>query len=118
MQIINELEELVSCGFGDQLERIKSNLGKNIQTALLSRAISHKSFVTCRKLLVGRIFRVASDENLLERSTCINQNIHVVVSEEKKLQKVGISYIAVDNFVHCFLHFQLFGWIYYILFVN
>jgi superfamily II DNA/RNA helicase len=89
LQIVHELEEMVSCGFGDHLGRIKSAIGTDVQTALLSRVISNKSYLTCQKLLAHHMLRVTSDESLLECSTCIYQNVHVVVSEEKKLQKVS-----------------------------
>lgn len=86
--VVDGLEDMVSCGFGDQLEQIRSTVEANVQTVVLSGAISHTSRDVCQKILKDPICKVESGTCMLRCSACISQNVHVLVSEERRLQKL------------------------------
>lgn len=86
--VVDGFESLISCGFGDLLQKIRASVDASVQTAVLSGSISYTASNIAHQMLKDPISRVTSDNSLVEQSACIAQEVSVIVSEEKRLQKL------------------------------
>eukprot|EP00250_Pteridium_aquilinum_P019873 c24616_g1_i1 orf=67-1890(+) len=86
--VVDGLEDIISCGFSDQLIHIKAKVADNVQTILSTGTIPHSLYTICQTLLSEPICRVISNTCVSQCSACISQNVHVLVSEDKRQQKL------------------------------
>lgn len=94
LQVVDGLEDVISCGFSDQLVQIREKVADNVQTVLSSGNIPHSMYTICQKLLKEPICRVISDTSVPQCSAWISQNVQVLVSEDRRQQKVGLEHRA------------------------
>lgn len=86
--VVDGLEDVISCGFSDQLVQIREKVADNVQTVLSSGNIPHSMYTICQKLLKEPICRVISDTSVPQCSAWISQNVQVLVSEDRRQQKL------------------------------
>ncbi|KAH7286991.1 hypothetical protein KP509_32G031900 [Ceratopteris richardii] len=88
LMIVDGLEDMALSGLSDYLLNIKRKASNNVQTIVSSRAFLPETYHICRKLLQDPICRVISDSSMSQSCACISQNVHVLVSEDKRNQKL------------------------------
>ncbi|KAI5082731.1 hypothetical protein GOP47_0002474 [Adiantum capillus-veneris] len=86
--VVDGVEEMVSCGLADDLLQVKGRVPDNVQVVLSSGHFPHSMHDICRKLLEGPIRRVMSNISLPQSCACICQNVHFMVSYDKRQQKL------------------------------
>ncbi|MCO5556740.1 hypothetical protein L7F22_010292 [Adiantum nelumboides] len=86
--VVDGVEEMVACGFGNDLLHIKGRVADNVQVILSSGRFPHSIHNVCLKLLKDPTHRVTSNISLPQICAGICQSVLVLVSENKRQQKL------------------------------
>lgn len=86
--VIDGLKNLVDGDFVDNLKSLRLHISGNPQTVVLSNTYAGMSATLAQYLLKDPIQRVSEDRSVALQSACITQSVSVLISEEKKLEKI------------------------------
>lgn len=88
MQVIDGLKKIVDGDFVDDLKSLRQHILGNPQTVVLSNTYAGMCTTLAQYLLKDPIQRVSEDKSIALQSACITQSVSIIISEEKKVEKV------------------------------